>query len=310
MNIQKVSAENLAEARKKASILFNNQFVILESAESKPGFPASITVAVDGPFREKRSNTAVDNKHVHLLKPLLSQAEEFLSRGTKSVSKLKHNVQDFLTESLHENESNYHLPHKKRGLSDIENQKREGVFFEKSRHPYTSQTKTASAKFDNPQANENTDYELNYENKNINKPGPEIRNKLLSATSGNGDDLFHQIQKRLQILENFTRLIGRELIPDVTGNPLYGQLVSQKFIPELLIDWFMNEQEFYHQPAKLYAHIKQQLMCSLKPVSEVCKPGVYLFTGFTGSDLNGFVSDLIRYNIEMQPETFTPVIVH
>ena len=91
MNIRKVKGVNLSEARDKASLLFNNKFVILESAESRPGIPASITVAIDDSEIDRYRSDAKTKKPVHLLKPLLGQFEELFDKGNRSINKFMEN---------------------------------------------------------------------------------------------------------------------------------------------------------------------------------------------------------------------------
>jgi len=301
MNIRKVTGENLSEARKKASLLFNNKYVVLESVESKPGIPAAITVALDSSKIGENLPATKTKKPVHFLKPLLSQVEDLLEKGNKSINKFMENGNGNYTDK------------EKRSVINDENQisdtpgrpkqTNEGVYFERSNQIYGKKLvqKEKSLK---KRYKKNNEYKQDTPTHK-----PEISHILNKRDTPDIDHHFEQIQQRLLRLEKFTSTIGNELLPDISGNPIFRHLLTKNFSPELLTHWFSDTLLPGGQPELQINQIKKILSEELQPKSPDCESGVYLFSGLAGSDINVLITSLIHYNLKKSPDSCKPVIV-
>jgi len=299
MNIRKVKGDNLKEARNKASLLFDNKFVVLESAESKPGFPASITVAIEESESESYHPDPKRKKPVHLLKPLLSQFEELFEKGGKSINKLMENSGDHgrVTDNVSYNKNKnqtYRAYEPQSAASD-------GVYFERSSNNYESTPPKKEKKPIETPEKENKTNPYSH----LKKRKPYIKENSFHACNHQ----FEQIQQRLLNLEAYSRLIGKELLPDITGNPVYRHLISKNFNPGLLNHWFRNTPLPGGQPEIQINQIKKILDEELQPKNPDCEKGIYLFSGLPGSDIHSIADLLIKHNMKKSPESCRPVLV-
>jgi hypothetical protein len=301
MNIRKVKGVNLSEARDKASLLFNNKFVILESAESRPGIPASITVAIDESEIDRYRSDAKTKKPVHLLKPLLGQFEELFDKGNRSINKFM------------ENNSESHKGTDNSPVSDRDNpdsrvkstlkEKTPGVYFEKSSNSYNTYPPQKKRKAEKSPDKENKIYRDSL-------PEEAKRNHYLDVNDTPSVNFhFEHIQQRLQQLERITRRIGNELMPDISGNPVYRHLLSKKFHPDLLNHWFSNTMLPSGQPEIQLNQIKKILTNELQPKNPDSANGVYLFSGLSGSGIDNVINFLISHNRNFLADTFRPVLI-
>lgn len=301
MNIRKVTGENLSKARDRASLLFDNKFVVLESAEPKPGVPASITIAIEESEIERHRSDSKPKKPVHLLKPLLGQFEELFDRGNKSINKFMEQNSESRKETDNSSESNRHDSGSR--VTGSQKEFSSAVYFERSNNNYDTYQTQQEKKPEKTPEKENMIYRDSHSGKtkrnhNLNENNTPVFNYH-----------FEQIQQRLLHLELFTRRISNELMPDISGNPIYRHLLSKKFHPELLNHWFSNTLLPGGQPEIQLNQIKKILDEELQPKNPDCEKGIYLFSGLPGSNIHSVVDLLIEYNMKKSPESIQPVLI-
>jgi len=302
MRIRTISADNLSEAKNRASLLFGNKYVVLESADAKSGLPAYIKVALDEDvsIREPSVPQKEPRKPVHLLQPLMKQVEDLMDKGSKTITAFKNDN----GESGHEEfpgktgEFNYRPPSSHSG-------NREGVYFEKS--------KNFGAYLDQNRQNQDRKEEKNPEKDSSGFAKTEHTVRLVQnyETAKPGPVCTDDIHRRISRLEEYTRLISGNLLPSPAGHPCYGLLQTNGFRDQDIIE-ITN-----HLPGTGLSpdQIQVSMVNYLEKVLEPRKPGIdneslIFVTAFDGIDPLKLVSEVIRYNTKFQSENLnSPAII-
>lgn len=299
MRIKTISAENIADAKERASFLFGNRFVVLESADAKSGLPAYIKVALDDEagYRDSALPEKDSRKPVHLLQPLMKQVEDLMEKGSKTISAFKNENGGGEPEESGQDKGRFNEK-----PSAGQSGKREGVYFEKSKNfeAYLNQNKLSSNKSENPEKR----------NSRINNKEGAGREKRF-VTTKSGSHRIDDIHRRIGRLEEYTRLISANLIPALTGHPCYDLLQTRNFREQDIIEITNHLPESGLNPEQVRKILIRYLETMLNPRNPGIDNKTMLFiTAYEGIDPLTLVSEVIRHNANFENDNLNrPAII-
>ncbi|MEX0648293.1 MAG: hypothetical protein WEA56_08935 [Balneolaceae bacterium] len=286
MNVRTITGNSIKEAKTEASLLYGNDFVILESNEPNEQSHASVVISL---MREQQKQYQKQKKEKHLpneqkpekearpepqissfFKPFVDPIHQLIEIGNDTFR----NLLDVQTESD---------PKPARAPAETEAlNKSEGVSFIKSgKKPKISMDSDRSAKQEEAKP---VDFNEQFKSR--------IQNYE------NSEKIIPMVNRRLQLLEQMVWNFTEDQHTHFSSHSLYQYLKKLHFRPEILIDWFDRWEKENKQSVEKNTEMTDGIRQMAKDYFQVSDPlsasRRHLFSSFSGTNITDLIAAIVN----------------